>query len=243
MTKKFTHAELAEAQAAGNWTLLWQQAMPLVKLVLGRMKRGNSVKEDDADSDLLQQGMLTAGEALREWKPMECAFSTHICNAVRWKTYEYLGLKHNGGIGSHKQKPAVLSTEDSSNGCSRGAALVEDRDDGDGDVDGSFNSALTYEGVVRGSGQYDGMGVPPEGYGDPADEASKEELRQEVESALDTLPGEEQELVRSIHGWGRFSETREQYAARVGVSVRTVTRRLGDVHTKLARRLRRLQSH
>jgi|ADGO01.1.fsa_nt_gi hypothetical protein len=81
--KKLTHAELAAAQERGDWDLLWAQAMPLVKMVVGRMGRNGSVRSEDADDDLLQQGMLIAGDAMRAWRPLECAFSTHITNRVR----------------------------------------------------------------------------------------------------------------------------------------------------------------
>ncbi|HKU13523.1 MAG TPA: hypothetical protein VJQ52_03955 [Steroidobacteraceae bacterium] len=236
--KKFTHAELAAAQERGDWDLLWQQAMPLVKLVVGRMGRSGAVRNSAAkpgtrDDDLLQQGMLIAGEAMRQWKPLECAFTTHIGNAVRWKLYEFLGRRHNHGIGSHVQRPAVFNTSDSRDGL-YGFNSV-DYDEGDEDDDGSFEAALTYAGVIRPNGQYDGCGYTPEGFGDPSEEADKHE--QQVRAALQHLTDGERRAICAIYGIGEPACAPSEYAAKVGVSESTLKRTLSNAKAILALRL------
>lgn len=230
--KKLTHAELAAAQERGDWDLLWAQAMPLVKMVVGRMGRNGSVRSEDADDDLLQQGMLIAGDAMRAWRPLECAFSTHITNRVRSDLLNYATTRANGGIGSHMQKPVVLSLLDERPDAPRS-------DDGDEEeTDNTFEGALTYAGVVMPGGQYDGEGYTPEGFRDPSEEADVS-AQLAVRAALQHLTEEEQDLVCSVYGvGGGRTQTLVEYASARNIPLRTARRRMANAKEILALHLR-----
>lgn len=234
--KKLTHAELADAQAHGDWPLLWQHAMPLVKLVIGRMRKDGAAQSDSADDDgeLLQQGMLIAGEAMRAWRPVECAFSTHITTRVRGGILNHAAEQANAGVGSREQKPVILSLGDERPDSSTSA------DDEDADDDGTFEAALTYAGVVMPGGQYDGDGVVPEGFGDPS-EVADVGAQAHVRAALQHLPERDQHLLCSIYGiGGGRAQTVTEYAAAHDMPLRTVERRVAEIRLLLAVRLRNL---
>ena len=232
-TKKFTHAELAEAQAAGNWTLLWQQAIPLVKLVIGRMLSDKDREEAIVD-DMAQQGMLIAGEQMRTWKPLECAFSTHITRHVQWYIGHALAENNNGGIGSRAQKPVVLSLGDDRPDAE--SASEEDREDNDG----TFDAALTYAGVVMRGGQYDGNGYVPKGFRDPSEEADTG-AEVALRAALQHLTAEELDLVSTIYGLGGGqTQTLADYAEARHMPLRTAERRMANIRAILAVHLQNL---
>jgi hypothetical protein len=167
---RLTHSQLAAAQDRGDWTLLWRQVESTVKLVVGRMARNNAIRAEDVE-DMQQEGMLIAGEAVKTWRPFECALPTHVGNQVRWRLIEFSGRERNHGIGSHEQQAAVLSTEDRFG--SPTSTVTWHWGDEDEDEASSFGDALTYEGVIKWTGQYDGGGHAPEGFGDPGDEADR----------------------------------------------------------------------
>jgi hypothetical protein len=237
MTKqKLTHAELAAAQERGDWALLWQHAMPLVKLVIKRMRKDGAAQSDNADDDgeLLQQGMLIAGEAMRVWRPIECAFSTHITTRVRGGILNHRAEAANAGVGSREQKPVILSLGDERPDSSTSA------DDEDKDEDGTFDAALTYAGVVMPGGQFDGDGYVPEGFADPselADVGAKEAVR----ASFQHLTPEEIELVSTLYGFdGARAQTLVEYAEARGIPYRTVKWRLAKIRAVLAPVLRNL---
>jgi hypothetical protein len=235
--KKFTHAELAAAQQRGDWALLWQQAMPLVKLVAGRMRRGGAMRSEDVDDDLVQQGMLIAGEATRSWRPLECAFSTHITNRVRGDLLNYATTRANGGIGSHMQKPVVLSLGDERPDAKGDMTTGEDGGDEGGDG-GTFEAALTYAGVVMPGGQHDGDGYVPEGFGDPSEEADVG-AEAKVRAVLQHLSERNQHMFCSIYGiGGGRPQSVAEYAAAHGIPLRTLERRLAETKLLLAVKLR-----
>lgn len=219
---RLTHAELAAAQERGDWDLLWRQAIPLVRLVVGRMNRNSEVVDAE---EAAQEGMVIAGEAMRSWRPIECAFSTHIGNEVRFGLLHTAGEERNHGVTAYRQDIPVLSLGDARD---EGAAPREQsRDDEETSDDGSFDSALTYAGVLRRyTGQLDGNGYVPEGLGDPSEEAERQTRDQEVSDALQKLPPEQQDILRCVYGIGRTPETPEAYAARLGVHMTTAYRRL-----------------
>lgn len=231
--KKFTHAELAAAQERGDWDLLWQQALPLVPLAIRKAKRSGAIAADDADADLLQQGMLIAGEAVRTWKPIECALSTHVVWRVRGDLFNYVTERARGGIGSYKQRPDVLSLGDDR----PNTAKTSDIDGEDGEDDGTFDAALTYAGVVMPGGQYDGDGYVPQGFDDPsveADCAAKDAIR----ASLQHLTDEEQDLVCCVFGIGDGkTQTLVEYAAARDIPLRTARRRMAAAKEILALRL------
>lgn len=230
--RKMTHAELAAAQERKDWPLLWPQVMPLVRLTIGRMLADKDRAEGAAD-DMVQEGMLVAAEAMQHWTPMECALSTYVTNRVRWYVMHALAEQHNGGIGSYKQEPVVLSLGDERPGATQANEEEENADD-----DGTFEAALTYAGFVMLGGQYDGDGYVPDGFGDPSEEAdckAEEALR----AALQHLTAAELELVSTVYGLGGGStQTVTDYAAARGIPLRTAEWRMAKAKAKLAGLLR-----
>lgn len=224
--KRLSHVELAAAQERADWPLLWRQALPLVKLAVARMR--NTVRSEDVDDDLLQQGMLIAGEAMRSWRPIECAFSTHITTRVRSDLLNYATERGGGGVGSYKQKPVILSLFDERPGGSK-------QDDADEeDADSTFDGALTYSGVVLPSGQLDGEGHTPDGYRDPSEEADVA-AQLAVRAALQHLTEEEQDIVCCVYGvGGGRTQTLREYAAARDIPLRTAERRMATAKKILA---------
>lgn len=227
---KLTHAELAAAHERRDWPVLWEHAIPIVRMVVRRLFR-NSAEDRE---DLEQEGMVITGTALRSWRPFECTLSTYVANQVGWALLKHRGTERNHGIGSHEQRAAVLSLGDSRDGDSAGG----DSDDEDGGEQ-SFDAALTYEGVLRNSGQYDGTGVAPEGFGDPADEAEDITRSTRVLAAVESLPDFFRHAITAVYGLhpdhGPMSPA--EYAAAYYVPLRTVERRLQGARQALAEKL------
>lgn len=226
--KKLTHAELAAAQERGDWDLLWAQALPLVRLAIRRSKLRDA---EDAD-DLEQQGTLIAGEAIRSWKPLECAFSSHVVRRVQGDLANYTIERERGGVGSYKQRPTILSLGDD-----RPDAKPSTDSEGE-DEENTFEGALTYAGVVMPGGQYDGEGYTPEGFRDPSEEADVS-AQLAVRAALQHLTEEEQDLVCSVYGvGGGRTQTLVEYASARNIPLRTARRRMANAKEILALHLR-----
>lgn len=220
---RLTHTELAEAHGRAQWAVLWEHAIPLVKMTVGRMARGNKAAAPDAFEEMLQEGYLIAGSALRSWDPIECAYSTHITNTVRWQLISHLGETRNHGIGSHAQKPAVLNLCDSRDGMFGFGSDEHTEEDED---DGTFDAALTYEGVLRPSGQYDGYGSAPRDLGNPADEADLQRQEEAIRQAVESLPQDQRLLVQALMGFDEAPMTVRQYAKWAGIPSSTIGNRL-----------------
>jgi hypothetical protein len=225
---RLTHSQLAAAQDRGDWTLLWRQVESTVKLVVARMARNNAIRAADVE-DMQQEGMLIAGEAVKTWRPFDCALPTHVGNQVRWRLVELAGRERNHGIGSHEQRAAVISLGDT-----RGEAIENHcggQDDEEVD-DATFDSCLTYEGVLRrNTGQYDGMGFAPEGFGNPSEEADRLLNEENVRLAATALrDSDERDAVVSI----LLGESTEAYATRRSITTRTVRNWLGSARKKLS---------
>ncbi len=74
--QKLTHEELWDAQARGDFDLLWTAAERHVAgTVIGMLRRGDVEGEKD---DLIGEGNLAAGLAVKCWNPLVAAFSTHV---------------------------------------------------------------------------------------------------------------------------------------------------------------------
>lgn len=231
---RLSHTDLAAAHGRQQWAVLWQHAIPLVKLTVGRMARGNKQAAPDVYEDMVQEGYVVAGVALREWDPFECAFSTHIMNSVRWQLISHLGETRNHGIGSRAQKPVVLNMGDSRDGMFGFGSDEYAEEDED---DGTFDAALTYDGVLRPSGQYDGYGSAPEGLGNPADEADRITAEAALCNALDEMSPARKEMACALYGIGRAVEHLDAFARRKGFTGRTVYRRRRELLEYLAKKL------
>ncbi len=74
--RKYSHEELWAAQSRGDYQLLWAAAeRHVASTVIGMLKRGDVEGEKD---DLIGEGNLAAGLAVRKWNPLEAALSTHV---------------------------------------------------------------------------------------------------------------------------------------------------------------------
>lgn len=240
MSIRLSHTELAAAHGRADWALLWRHAIPLVKLTVGRLVRSKTVKGADLD-DVMQQGYLAGWQAVSDWPVIECAFSTHIANRVRWALLEFLGGAGNHGIGSHVQRSVVMSLEDSrdvnNNGSHRrGPGADPTEDDAD---DGSFNDGLTYSGVLRNTGGTDGIGYVPAGFADPSVEAEKLEAAAKISAAMGVLTPEERDITAALYGIGCARVTQEAYVARTGIGRSTLNRRLSSAKQKMAQKIAR----
>lgn len=71
-----THEELSGLAAAGNWRLLWEQAVRLVDFALYKAQTAGYVEE--VTDDMRQSVLLGAGAFVRTWDPLESTFSTYV---------------------------------------------------------------------------------------------------------------------------------------------------------------------
>ena len=229
--KRLPHAELAKLKGEKNWAVLWQHAIPLVKLVVGQMTRGGTLRREDVDDDLLQEGMLVAGRVMRTWDPVECAFSTHIKNWLRSDLLNYQQKKHNGGIGGKDRSPVILSLADQRDDAPQS-------EDGEPEDDGTFEAALSYEGVVLKGSQFDGLGAAPEGYGQPDEEAGRQNLEEAVREIVEAIKDPtERDAIVCIYGINGPAEHPNAYAERNDVTRMTVSRWLKRARQKLLQKL------
>lgn len=87
--QKLTHEQLAAARAKQDWTTLWQIAEPLVKFTIKRMRERGEAYECDWE-ELLQEGMLAAGEAMRRWDSSAGTFGAFTVSWTRGRLLDYL---------------------------------------------------------------------------------------------------------------------------------------------------------
>jgi hypothetical protein len=81
-----THADLARLADAARWRQLWQHALPIARQVVDALIRSGRVPPH-LEADVRQAAYLTAGLAVRTWRPLEATLSacltSHIRGAVR----------------------------------------------------------------------------------------------------------------------------------------------------------------
>lgn len=78
---------------------MWEQALPLVKSTISRLIRQRRLTADQATGDLLQEGTLAAGRAVRTWQPDKGAFSTWVVNNAQGALMDHLRRVSNGLVG------------------------------------------------------------------------------------------------------------------------------------------------
>jgi RNA polymerase sigma factor (sigma-70 family) len=81
--KRLTDAELVAAYDRKDWTLLWEQALTLVRPTISSLNRSGCTFH--YDDDTLQQGSLLVGEIVRRWQPIEGAFTTWVMAKLGWR--------------------------------------------------------------------------------------------------------------------------------------------------------------
>ena len=84
------HAELWEAHEQRNWGALWEQAVPVVNATVARMKRTGEASGVDFE-DLVGEGNLAAGTAVREWRPLDTTFGSWISFRIRSRLLKFIG--------------------------------------------------------------------------------------------------------------------------------------------------------
>jgi RNA polymerase sigma factor (sigma-70 family) len=89
---------LLQAREREDWNTLWTAAVPIVKGVVDRLLWLGEVVNFEKD-ELIAEGNLAAGFAVRSWWPLDGQFSTHITNKIRWHllTFVVQAAKHTRG--------------------------------------------------------------------------------------------------------------------------------------------------
>lgn len=104
--------ELRAAHAAQNWRVLWEQTIYIVKHAVTRLLQAGQLAPERASDDLLQEGHMAAGKAVKTWNPDLGMFSTWISHAVRGAMLDHLRREASGMIGGRDAKLPTISFED-----------------------------------------------------------------------------------------------------------------------------------
>lgn len=103
-----TQAQLREAHAAGKWQPLWLQAIPLVKRVISQLIARGTITTDQATDDLLQEGLLSAGRAIRTWKPGKGPFPHWVCRTAHGAMLDHIRRAASGMVGGMRASGKTL---------------------------------------------------------------------------------------------------------------------------------------
>lgn len=107
-----TPDELRVLHAARDWRVLWQAAIPIVKHAVTKLLRSGQLSTDSATDDLLQEGYLAAGPAIKSWNPDAGMFSTWISHAVRGAMLDHLRRECSGMVGGRDSGRRTTVMED-----------------------------------------------------------------------------------------------------------------------------------
>ena len=215
--KRLSAAELVSAHAARNWSVLWQQGLPLVPVILTVAARRGKGNPDFLNEDATQQASLLVGEAVRAWRPPEGSFGTWIVASCVGPMLNWFRVQANRGIGSHKMRSTLIDLH-ASDWHSPGSDEPE--------VEYSGIESLTYV-------------DPPMGFDDPAVEADRLQAVESLTAALNGLEPEDRRVVLAYYGLDGRPETElDVIARRAGESSRTVWRRLAAAREALWRELK-----
>lgn len=195
----------------------WLEHLPLVRFTLNRMKASGELQQP-LDDDLLQEGRLAVGEAVRTWNAGKGAISTWVCARVRYAVLNYLNKQHSGGINSRAHKVRMTELPPDEWAAEHG---------GDDELDeqrtwGPQLRALTYA-------------DPPEGYANPSDEATGAVLGDQLRFALGLLKGRDYAVLDALYGLEGEALTATQFAQATGLSRPGVYVRLNAALRRLAR--------
>jgi len=189
--KKPSADELAAAHDRGDWNTLWLAARPLVKFTIKNMiRRGEIDPARWIDEDLLQQGMLSAGLAVRSWNTLEGAFSTWVSTKVRGYLREFRDNAVRHGFTGQGDPPILESLQEE----------VRAGEGDDEEIDETKQDALVYPNEVFLS-----------------QETAAE--RDTAMRLLSRLGPKDAELMRRLCGIGCESQTLREIAMERGVSV------------------------
>jgi RNA polymerase sigma factor (sigma-70 family) len=111
--KKCSADELRAAHQAQDWRLLWEQALPLVKFTITRLIRSGRLDSSFSSDDLLQEGNLAAGAAVRSWHPDKGAFSTWVMRRVHGAIQDHIRREAGGMIGGRRAHGSTTALDES----------------------------------------------------------------------------------------------------------------------------------
>lgn len=214
MKRKYSTEELVQLFDAKDWKTLWKIMQPMVKHAVKRcMQEG--LDPFYVRDDLMQEAYLAAWESLPRWNAFEAGLQTWVSENVRGAMLKANARESSGMIGGRDNGVRIVSLH--------GKASREDL---------SSDDAQRASRAPELTAAYQN---PPEGFGDPSDEADDT-----VEDLLSQVPEEDRDMVRRLCGIGVPAETQEEYAAAEEISVRTVKQRLADLRKYFRPFLRKL---
>lgn len=191
----------------------WLESLPVVWATLTRMRAAGEIQQR-LDDDILQEGYLAAGLALRRWTPERGPAAPLIAAYVRGRVLNHLNTQHNGGIGSGRQKVQMFHLPET-------APLPGTNSDNlppDSPADG-----LIYA-------------EPPDGFDDPAVALEREALLKQVRFAVELMDAEDRDMLKALYGLDGEPVTLNEYATRQGWAIRTA----GRLRVRALERLRRM---
>lgn len=205
--RKYTTPELAELFDRKDWATLWKIVTPMVKHAVRRcMQEG--LDPFYVRDDLMQEAYAAAWEALPRWNPRLAGLQTWVRENVRIAVTDTNRRERSGMIGGRDSGPLVVSMH--------GETPEEDGGDDEQGVLSGPEASMVYK-------------DPPEGFGDPSEEA--DDL---LEDLLSQVPQEDRDMVRRLCGIGVPVETQEEYARRIGITRDAVAKRLERLRRKIA---------
>lgn len=109
--KRLNADELRAAQVAQDWRSLWEQALPLVKFAVNRFAM-RGVDRALCSDDMIQDGNIAAGKAVRSWNPDKGEFSTWILARVEGAIRNHLQRTLSGMVGGRDSEGRTGFFED-----------------------------------------------------------------------------------------------------------------------------------
>lgn len=196
-----THAELALLRDHEDWDALWPIAEEHAKHAT------LALMDDEPDSDTLQEAYEAAIHAMRDWEPVDHAFSTHINMRVQGRIRDYLRQVQTGGIGTEWTIREGIGAEHQTLAKPIGEAAEEDDDPP------TWLNNLTYQDT----------GNVPAGYGDVGHELQDQHIVDEITYLLHGLDPAEVDVLRKVV-MGEMGQV--EYAELMGEDQSTVSRRI-----------------
>jgi len=205
-----THEDLAAEHALGNFEALHPTALGYVNLTLKRMIARGLMAQEQINEDLVQEANIAALESCRSWVPWQSTLGSWAEVCVRGAMQDFLTARGTGMIGGRRSGYATISTS-------------TPLDQEDPDDPATIGEALEYA-------------DPPEGLGNPFDEAVRLEEVATARRLVATLDPEDRELVRAVYGFAGLPESQAEYAKRKKVHRVTVADRLTMIRQILLHR-------
>jgi RNA polymerase sigma factor (sigma-70 family) len=199
--------------------ILWRDALRLVLLIEGRLRKAYGI--DEPDPDMIQDGNIAAGRAVDTWDPERGKFSTWVTATVRGAMLDYLNEMNKGGIGSKSSATLLVDMEEGVTSAPETTG-TEDRPGLRQEGMIPRSELLTYDGIVIGEDIDGTSGYTPEGFETPETLA----LRSQLCGALAKLPEEDAYILRAYYGVGEAQHTLAELAQKTGYSISGIRKRI-----------------